>query len=255
MKDSRILREWLDASGNKIAVGNSTVAQSIPTKLPNQGYKEKFQKLLDYHKKHVGNDTISTEIKKLNGYGFEYRETKLATNSTSETITIIEVDIHDDGEWYAYIWRDGKCIDLDHKMGFDNLLSMLGNYLNIPSINSNEYQELLEWVDKSGSRVSFSNAAINSRATSSQSNEVVYIWDMYMDYRDRGTWCSAEKNNGEYDGFVFKSEDEALRYGREHLYELDDSGELRGDPDDYDIDTVAIPKSEVSDYTLRFSGL
>ena len=89
----------------------------------------------------------------------------------------------------------------------------------------------------------------------SQPKEVVYIWDMYLDPRDKGTWCSAEKSNNEYDGFVFKSAEEAFHYGKKHLYELDDEGELRGDPDDYDIDTVAIPKSEVSEYTLRFSGL
>ena len=115
-------------------------------------------------------------------------------------------------------------------------------------------RKLCEWVDAKGNKVSF-NGNINKPATSIESEEVVYVWDMYLDPRDKGNWCSAEKNNGEYDGFVFKSKEEAVRYGREHLYELDDEGELRGDPDDYDIDVVAIPKSEVSDYTLRFSGL
>ena len=59
----------------------------------------------------------------------------------------------------------------------------------------------------------------------------------------------------EYDGFVFKTKEDAFHYGREHLYELDDEGDLRGDPDDYDIDVIAIPKAKVSRYTLRFSGL
>jgi hypothetical protein len=47
----------------------------------------------------------------------------------------------------------------------------------------------------------------------------------------------------------------AYNEGKIHLYELEDEGELRGDPGDYDIDIIAVPKSEVSGYTLRFSGL
>ena len=85
--------------------------------------------------------------------------------------------------------------------------------------------------------------------------DTVYIWDMYIDPRDKGTWCSAEKYNDEYDGFVFKTKEDAFHYGREHLYELDDEGELRGDPDDYDINTIAIPLSKVNNYTLSLSGL
>jgi hypothetical protein len=100
-----------------------------------------------------------------------------------------------------------------------------------------------EWVD-----------AKRNKATG-QSAEVVYIWDMYMDPMDKGTWCSAEEYNGEYDGSVFKTKEAAFREGKIHLYELEDEGELRGLPEDYDIDVIAIPKNRVSDYTLEFSGI
>lgn len=106
-----------------------------------------------------------------------------------------------------------------------------------------EENNLEEWVDAKGNKLG------------NQSAEVVYIWDMYIDPRDKGTWCSAEEYNGEYDGSVFKTKEAAFREGKIHLMELEDEGELRGLPEDYDIDVVAIPKSRVSDYTLEFSGI
>lgn len=102
---------------------------------------------------------------------------------------------------------------------------------------------LKEWVDAKGNKAT------------SQSAEVVYIWDMYIDPRDKGTWCSAEEYNGEYDGSVFKTKEAAYNEAKIHLYELEDEDQLRGDPGDYDIDIIAIPKNKVSDYTLEFSGL
>ena len=39
------------------------------------------------------------------------------------------------------------------------------------------------------------------------------------------------------------------------LNELDDEGELKGDPDDYTIDTFEVPLSSVSDSILRSSNL
>jgi hypothetical protein len=104
-------------------------------------------------------------------------------------------------------------------------------------------KDLKEWVDAKGNKAT------------GQSTEIVYIWDMYIDQRNKGTWCSAEEYNGEYDGSVFKTKEAAFNEGKLHLYELEDEGNLRGDPSDYDIDVVAIPKNKVSDYTLEFSGI
>jgi hypothetical protein len=104
-------------------------------------------------------------------------------------------------------------------------------------------KDFKEWVDAKGNKLG------------SQSAEVVYIWDMYIDTADKGTWCSAEEYNGEYDGSVFKTKEAAFNEGKLHLYELEDEGQLRGDPEDYDIDVIAIPKNKVSAYTLEFSGI
>ena len=368
MRDYRILKEWVDANGNKgnkATANNTSSAFNIPAPIPETGYKERFQKLLDYHKKHLGKDVTYTEITKLNSYGFEYKEARHTFEGQSDII--IEVDIHDDGEYYAYIWQDGTYIDLSHGDSFDMLLGMLSKYLNIPAVNSSEYKKLLEWVDANENKASTSkptndlfkdrfmklakhiedcydwslvnyvseweldleyansgtetltleidvnsknikvylkraasgqpiavfetehtewtkvldflkdlgvikypklcewvdakgnkapaNTQASQQTTNSQSAEVVYIWDMYIDPRDKGTWCSAEKYHGEYDGCVYETRVDAQRGGWNHLCELEDEGELRGITTDYTVDVVAIPKSEVSDYTLAFSGL
>jgi nucleoid DNA-binding protein len=74
MSDYRTLKEWVDANGNKVSINSVSTAQSIPAKLPVAGYKEKFKKLVDYHIKHVDKSVLSTELIKLNNFGFEYRE-------------------------------------------------------------------------------------------------------------------------------------------------------------------------------------
>jgi hypothetical protein len=113
---------------------------------------------------------------------------------------------------------------------------------------------LLEWVDANGNKSSISGQA-NRPATRDKETDVVYIWDMYVDPKEKGTWCSAEEYNGEYDGSVFKTKEAAYNEAKIHLFELEDEGNLRGDPEDYDIDIIEIPKAKVSAYTLEFSGI
>lgn len=91
--------------------------------------------------------------------------------------------------------------------------------------------------------------------TADQKAQKVYIWDMYVDLADKGTWTSAELYRGEWDGYVYETEKAALDGGWSHLQELEDEGELRGEPDDYTVEAVAIPLSEVPTRTLAFSSL
>ena len=83
----------------------------------------------------------------------------------------------------------------------------------------------------------------------------VWIWDMYSNPADKGSWTSAELYNGAWDGVVFETEDEALNAGYYHLGELEDEGELDGDPDDYYVEAFSVPVSDVDPDTLLLSGL
>lgn len=116
---------------------------------------------------------------------------------------------------------------------------------------------LNEWLDANRHKLNNSSrqAAIARAATSWDGEKVVYIWDMFKDVKDKGTWCSAEKQNGVWDGYVYKTHQQANLGGTTHLFELHDEGDLDGEPIEYHIDVRAIPISEVSDYTLEFSGI
>jgi hypothetical protein len=115
----------------------------------------------------------------------------------------------------------------------------------------NNNRILMEWLDSNGNKVN-----LNNKTSSQQANEkLVYVWDMYTFPEDKGNWMSAEECHGEWEGFVYESEFEAIKGGRTHLRELEDEGELRGTLDDYNIDTIQVPISKVSKATLRFSGL
>lgn len=83
----------------------------------------------------------------------------------------------------------------------------------------------------------------------------VWIYDMYLDPADKGTWTSAELDNGKWDGYVYETEDAALDGAWNHLCELEDEDELEGDPDEYTIEAFAVPVSDVDEDTLSFSNL
>lgn len=84
---------------------------------------------------------------------------------------------------------------------------------------------------------------------------VLYAWDMYIDDSEKGTWCSAEKEDYTWDGIVFETEKDAISAAQTLLGELDNEGELYGDPDEYTIDIITIPITDLTVETLEDSDL
>ena len=81
----------------------------------------------------------------------------------------------------------------------------------------------------------------------------LYAWDMYIDKKDKGDWCSAEKEDGTWDGMVYETEEDAINGAITLLGEVADEGELEGDPDEYTIDTIPITELTIED--LEYSDL
>jgi hypothetical protein len=77
----------------------------------------------------------------------------------------------------------------------------------------------------------------------------VWYWDMYTNPRRKGTWTSIDNDT------VFETEEDAINGAWTLLGELEDEGELRGDPDDYTIDAIKIPISKVAPEVLKGSHL
>jgi hypothetical protein len=83
----------------------------------------------------------------------------------------------------------------------------------------------------------------------------LYAWDMYISEDEKGTWRSAEKEDITWDGIVFETEDDAVNAAQTLLSELNNERELEGDPDEYTIDTFAIPITELTVEDLEYSNL
>lgn len=89
----------------------------------------------------------------------------------------------------------------------------------------------------------------------------LFIWDAYLEPDEKGTWTSASLYKGEWDGAVYETEEEAVDAGYYHLQELasedelyleDEEGKiLYLDPDEYEVEAVAVPLAEVSDDSLE----
>ena len=82
----------------------------------------------------------------------------------------------------------------------------------------------------------------------------VWVWDIYLDQADKGTWVSIDNDT------VFETEDDALDAGWVLLNELDDQGDLDEynegiEPDDYTVEAYKIPISKVSADVLKWSKL
>lgn len=87
--------------------------------------------------------------------------------------------------------------------------------------------------------------------------EVVYAWKIQNDIYDVD-WCSVEESDSEpglYDGVVFLTASKAKNAAVIHLRELEEEGELEGEPSDYYVGAIDYPTGIISDETLEFSNI
>jgi hypothetical protein len=90
-----------------------------------------------------------------------------------------------------------------------------------------------------------------AKAKASKAGVYVYAWDMYLDPADKGTWVSATDN------MVYATERDAYKAGCRELDICYTEGLLYPDavPDDYIVDTVKLPVSQVPAEVLKDCGL
>lgn len=79
--------------------------------------------------------------------------------------------------------------------------------------------------------------------------KTVWTWDIYLEPTEKGTWTGIEND------LVFETKDKALDAAWKLLNELDDEGELDGDPDDYYIEAFEIPLANISASVIKFNKL
>jgi hypothetical protein len=91
--------------------------------------------------------------------------------------------------------------------------------------------------------------AVPATPVSKAKSTSVWTWDIYLTPKKKGTWTGIQND------LVFETQDKALDAAWALLNELDDEGELRGDPDDYYVEAFEIPLSSVSKEALKYSNL
>ena len=105
-----------------------------------------------------------------------------------------------------------------------------------------ELSSLNEWVDSNGNRLTLTTNG------SSTNSSVVYAWSLWTGSSTygKGYWLSAGYENGALEGEVFSTEQSAIDAGRLLLWELYDDAELASHPDNFYIDVVEYPKSDLN---------
>lgn len=94
-------------------------------------------------------------------------------------------------------------------------------------------------------------ARAKAREAAAKADVYVYAWDMYLDPADKGSWVSVTDNK------VYATERDAYKAGCHELDLCYMDGILEGEavPDDYIIDTIKLPVSQVPTEVLKACGL
>ena len=146
------LNEWIPA--NKQAQNTSSTF-----------YKDKFKKLLDHHiaslPKQAGTKVTSYHIDRLSednikaSFGFHEEH----QNSWGNSEKYIDVYYYkEDKSWTMEIYVGNNRVMEKKGTGFNNLINALGPYMGIPLKSSQDYKDLLEWVDSKGNKITTGDA-------------------------------------------------------------------------------------------------
>jgi hypothetical protein len=97
--------------------------------------------------------------------------------------------------------------------------------------------------------VASTDTVVSTAPVSKAKPTSVWTWDIYLTPKKKGTWTGIQND------LVFETQDKALEAAWALLNELNDEGELDGDPDDYYIEAFEVPLARVSAAVLKFSDL
>ena len=180
--EENILTEFVDKNGNKISLNKTSSGASTKT----ANYYKRLRKLLNYHIDHKDDDVDKILQNDVSPYGFTYREQKFKGGYTRGIIA----NIDQDENWTFQIFFDNKELKKQSGKGWDTFVWEISFYLNLPEVTTDpEYQDLLEFVDKTGNKVNLPKNSPNATTagkTSSKTNkerfkELVAYMDKYKD--------------------------------------------------------------------------
>ena len=109
-------------------------------------FKKRFEKLLDYHIAHRSKSVYDSEIKKISDEEFHYKE--YCNDDSRDYTKEVKVSIKPATEaWNLQVYLDDKKYSDLSGDGYVNLIRALNIYLNLPTVGTPDYNNLLtEWV-------------------------------------------------------------------------------------------------------------
>ena len=199
------LNEWKDSNGNKInpSSGSTTVSQ-FSIQGTSTGFKKRFEKLLAYAKAHKGPAVSKIKIATASEDGFMYTEERKGGYSFYDLD--IQVYIGQQTEaWRLRVYLDNKPDTDMSGMGYPNLLKQLRQYINVPTVGTPEYKDILtEFLDKTGKKVSLNSLTVKTSSTTKTNKEKFKELTDYMINHRGSLTARAEVVRLDDSGFTYK---------------------------------------------------
>ena len=107
------------------------------------GYKNRFEKLINYHINHASSELESITKKDIKPYDFHLSEHYNAGSNKFDRDIIVSVNKYTD-EFFLSIFVNGKVVYQNNYDGYEEVLEILtGSYMYLPDKGTKEYKELL----------------------------------------------------------------------------------------------------------------
>lgn len=130
----------------------TTTPPSAKSNSSSGSYKEKFEKLLDYHKKHKAYFVDRSEIKYIREDGFHYMDHVKHAGEEFDHDVIVNLNINkinNQADWTISVFKNGSHVvaKSHYGTGYEDLVNSLRDSLAIPPRGSSAYDELVESVN------------------------------------------------------------------------------------------------------------
>ena len=139
---SDLLTEWVDKTGNKINLNNSSsqAANNTSTKTN----KEKFTHLLYYMKKNKASNVTKAEVVRLDDGGFTYKEYLRYPSGQDLIFTLLVGYSRFNSSWRLELYVDTNIVKEVQGSGWEELLKELDPYFHVPKAGTSDYDLLCE---------------------------------------------------------------------------------------------------------------
>ncbi len=175
------LNEWKDSNGNKVNPSSSAASTKTSSGSSNKSFKKRFEKLIKYHIDHASSELESITKKDIKDDGFHLTEHYNNGHHEFDRDIIVSYD-KDSNTFMLRIFVDGKTVNNILCNGYEDFVTAAEGYMFLPDYNTPEYDDLLvEWVDKTGKKVSLNKSypPMPAAQTSSTSNKDKFVKLIY----------------------------------------------------------------------------